>query len=163
MVSSATRSYINSQWNRLPSNVRDAFEVSKWSIVIENYRGQYYGGRYYPQDRKITITDGIYPITALYHEIGHFVDTVGNGKYFSSSSTFAEIYAAESANFVVDDTYNKGYYTSAIQEYFAESFGQYIYYPQRLLNNSPRTYEYIANAAASVSRYSPMVVYWSSR
>lgn len=77
----------------------------------------------------------------VYHEFGHLLDYGYNECYKSNSKIFREIYEAEKGAFVVDDNYE--YVTKDPQEYFAESFAEYMTNPDRLRDNTPMTYEYI--------------------
>ena len=77
----------------------------------------------------------------VYHEFGHLLDYGYNECYKSNSKVFREIYEAEKGAFVVDDNYD--YVTKDPQEYFAESFAEYMTNPDRLRDNTPMTYEYI--------------------
>ena len=77
----------------------------------------------------------------VYHEFGHLLDYGYNECYKSNSKIFREIYEAEKGAFVVDDNYE--YVTKDPQEYFAESFAEYMTNPDRLRDNTPMTYDYI--------------------
>lgn len=76
-----------------------------------------------------------------YHEFGHLLDYGYGESYRSKSEIFMEIYDTEKDHFVVDDNYE--YVTSTPQEYFAESFAEYMTNPDRLKENTPMTYDYI--------------------
>ena len=77
----------------------------------------------------------------LIHEIGHVIDTAG-GKLYSLSSTplFTQIYVAERYK-NTQYFYTNG--TDNAQEYFAESFNQYITNPKNMKKYNPLTYKYI--------------------
>ena len=80
------------------------------------------------------------------HEVGHAVDYTVNGNQFvpeSNKSAFTKVYASEKDNWVPLGEDVDGYAASSVAEYFAESFQQYILYPEYLQQNAPETYDYM--------------------
>lgn len=84
----------------------------------------------------------------IYHEFGHLLDYGYNKKYESTDKEFRSIYYAEKWYFV--DDYNYEYAISCPEEYFAEAFAEYMTNPNRLLENTPLTYEYISNCINNI-------------
>jgi len=76
-----------------------------------------------------------------FHEFGHMIDYGYNREYESGDVEFTDIYYDEKDYFVTDNNY--AYATSNTTEYFADSFAEYMMNPQRLKDNTPRTYAYI--------------------
>lgn len=79
----------------------------------------------------------------MYHELGHMIDYDYNGSFTSDSAQFLEIYKKEKKHLVYlqEDMYN--YCTRDPQEYFAESFAEYIESSYELKRNAPKTYQFI--------------------
>ena len=82
----------------------------------------------------------------LIHEMAHCMDG-GYSQYISGSSDFQSIYHTEMNNFTNTIEYkvdNLGCYTniSTSVEYFATAFACYVFYPESLRANCPRTYDF---------------------
>ncbi len=77
---------------------------------------------------------------SVVHEIFHAYDDYLS--FISESSKFKEIYEIEKENFKVCD-YHSTHYLSNVREYFAEACQEYIYHPDDLKANTPRTYEFV--------------------
>jgi len=80
------------------------------------------------------------------HEMGHFLDALKNKA--SRTSQFQAIYAAEKNAY---SGTNKSYVTGTAQEYFAESYRNYLENGAKLKAERPRTYAYIKSMAVSIS------------
>lgn len=84
--------------------------------------------------------------SSFIHELGHAIDYTVNGNQFmkqSNSISFNKIYKEEKNDWVPLCENVGGYDASTVEEYFAESFQQYILYPEYLQENAPLTYEYM--------------------
>lgn len=81
----------------------------------------------------------------FYHECGHVLDDEVAFTFASSSDEFIEIYNEEKHMFKSEG--NLEYYISTPREYFASAFAEYMTDPERLKENTPRTYEYIKNCS----------------
>lgn len=77
---------------------------------------------------------------SVVHEIFHAYDDYLS--FISESSEFKEIYESEKEKFKVCD-YHSTHYLSNVREYFAEACQEYIYHPDDLKINTPKTYEFI--------------------
>lgn len=97
---------------------------------------------------------------AVVHEIGHALDcSLATGYdtqnpivYSSNNGEFQNIYNAEVNSFKVNDYITDGHYKENLQEYFAEAFQEYVYHPEKLKANSPKTYLYIKNIMKEVHK-----------
>ena len=95
---------------------------------------------------------------AVVHEIGHAFDcSLGTGfineygvHYSSDNNEFQDIYNAEVNSLKVHDYITDGHYKENLQEYFAEAFQEYVYHPDKLKANCPKTYSYIKNLIKEV-------------
>jgi len=76
------------------------------------------------------------------HEFGHYADD--SSGWVSDSEEFYEVYGNERASFQKKISRNEHYHSSPV-EYFAESFGKYLYAPELLLKNCAETYSFIEN------------------
>ena len=70
---------------------------------------------------------------SVVHEIFHAYDDYLS--FISESSEFKEIYEIEKEHSI--------HYLSNVREYFAEACQEYIYHPDDLKANTPRTYEFV--------------------
>lgn len=77
---------------------------------------------------------------SVVHEIFHAYDDYLS--FISESSEFKKIYESEKEKFKVCD-YHSTHYLSNVREYFAEACQEYIYHPDDLKINTPKTYEFI--------------------
>ena len=103
-----------------------------------------YSGYFSARDQSITlkrVNDD-----CIYHELGHFVAFVSGNS--DKKAEFQSIYRAEKGKYKASD---KNYVTSSASEYFAESYKNYVENPGALKASRPRTYAYIAKAAAAVT------------
>ena len=123
---------LNSELNRLPSSIINAFVNEGWHIYLtdENISNTYFNGRYYSVEGATIYESKIIVIearkSAIYestiHEMGHFVD-YENG-FTSESNEFSDIYNNEVELFKSRIT-NSSCVTNK-QEFFAETF-YYMY------------------------------------
>ncbi len=83
----------------------------------------------------------------LLHEMGHFISCL-KGKA-ADSQEFKAIYKAEKNKYTGS---NKKYVTSTDDEYYAESYRDYIERPATLKKERPRTYTYMKNNAHNITQ-----------
>ena len=131
-------------YGKLPQHLREMLWDNNYRIYIvneiqnnENIMGSTYYG-----PRIILIKNDMYFIdNTIYHEIGHVLDDKSHILYASGTEEFIDIYTEEKDNFVVDNNYD--YFVSDEKEYFASAFAEYMLNPNRLKENTPKTYEFI--------------------
>ncbi|MDO4522096.1 MAG: hypothetical protein Q4B57_02995 [Eubacteriales bacterium] len=126
------------------TNVLSAFERMGFTVSINPTAN--YSGRFDARARLIVLQKS--GDEAIYHELGHFVSfAAGN---VDVTPEFGTIYAAEKDALVASRN-NKEYVTSSAEEYFAESYQDYVENPAGLLAARPKTYEFIAAAVMKVT------------
>lgn len=81
----------------------------------------------------------------LLHELGHMIDYERQKSYISNSAEFIRIYNQEKIHFAYQSPNMYEYYKKDPQEFFAESFREYITEPYNLKALAPKTYEFIKN------------------
>ena len=81
----------------------------------------------------------------LLHELGHMIDYERQGRFISNSAEFIRIYNQEKIYFVYQSPNMYEYHKKDPQEFFAESFREYITEPYNLKALAPKTYEFIKN------------------
>lgn len=81
----------------------------------------------------------------LLHELGHMIDYERRGCFISNSAEFIRIYNQEKIHFVYQSPNMYEYHKKDPQEFFAESFREYITEPYNLKALAPKTYEFIKN------------------
>ena len=143
--------YAASYYYSLPEIIRMEFSKDGWQVVLtdkdiskEYYHGPIEGrlaGLTDCSDKRIYIHNTREDIQrAMIHEFGHFFDySIGMG---SVSFEFKEIYEVEKELFKEKrkiDNHN----ISNEMEYFAETFSQFLLYPDILKKNCPQTYDYL--------------------
>jgi len=85
-------------------------------------------------------------VTTFRHEMGHFLDVLKNMP--SRSSTFAGIYSREKSKYTGT---NATYITKNAQEYFAQSYRNYLESASKLKAERPETYAFIVTQVKSIS------------
>lgn len=151
--------YAASYYYALPEELRRNFAESGWRIILtdEDISKEYYDGDVkghlagltVSEDKKIYVHDTRSDIRrALIHEFGHFFDF--QTEMTSKSFRFTKMYWTEKEDlkekWKMDD-----HATSNSQEYFAESFAQFVLYPGDLKENCPQTYKYLKDLWKSYS------------
>ena len=112
------------------------FEVfEKLGFHLSFDKNLYCEGVFSPRNQKITLK---YPGVTIYHELGHFLAFIA--KYDDYTAEWQTIYDQEK-NFVFCD--NEDYVTQDPQEYFAESYEDFVLDHSLLKNKRPLTYAYI--------------------
>ena len=115
----------------LPISVRMKIESHGWEIIIKPNLKAAMGYSYsiqgltnygekcvYLDNRSIAVTD------ALYHEIGHAIDSIND--FPSSSNEFLALYEEEKADFTYIDAVGDGHEISNHLEFFASIFSSII-------------------------------------
>ena len=83
----------------------------------------------------------------LLHEMGHFLSCLKGSA--AQTNEFAKIYKAERSKYAGS---NKKYVTSTSDEYFAESYRDYVKQPSSLKKQRPKTYNYIKSITSAISQ-----------
>lgn len=141
---SLTESRVEKAYDELPFNVKKMLEDNEYRIYIveEIDNNELIVGQTIYNCRIILIKDRYSGVEkTLFHECGHVVDDEGALTFLSSSDEFMEIYEEERYYFKAEDNWE--YYISTPKEYFASAFAEYMLNPERLKENTPKTYEYI--------------------
>lgn len=134
LSSNDLRDYVGYKWDFEPSGV---YSYNTKTIYLSNKR------------------NNDWAVNSLYHEFGHYVDVrygIGQGYvgYMSKKEPFISIYNSEKANFKVDSNKNLAHYQSSPAEMFAQAFAEYLVNPDRLKNNTPKTYNYVKKVVESI-------------
>lgn len=134
-------------YDKLPPKVKKMLEDNNYSIYIVDVIGndKNIAGRVIYGAKIIEIKNNSFNAElTMFHECGHVLDKclVDIG-IISSSDEFQEIFEEERYDIVVD--YNYDYLTAASTEYFAGAFAEYMINPERLKENTPKTYYFIEN------------------
>ncbi|MBQ7943436.1 MAG: hypothetical protein IJ326_05165 [Lachnospiraceae bacterium] len=140
----------------LPQNIIEQFYADGWGIVItqESLSDMYYKGIY---NNVMAVTDGYIKViwisaseksirNSVIHEMGHYIQFTYD--FPNKTEEFEAIYEAERKKFVVVGG-SAAQARSSSLEYFAEAFQEYFLHPDSLLENTPLTYQYIANYVAN--------------
>lgn len=142
--------------------VDDGFRILLSSKDLRDYVGYTWdfeaSGVYSYSNKTIYLSNKYnndWAVNSLYHEFGHYVDVhygVSQGYigYMSEKEPFLSIYNSEKVNFKVDTNKDLDYYTSSSKEMFAQAFAEYIVNPDRLKNNTPKTYNYVKKVVESI-------------
>lgn len=131
---------------KLPKKIKDFCIEQKYRIkVVPNSAvGYEYAGECAYSDKIIRLALDVsnnYGDT-LMHEFGHMIDRI-NYQYNSDTSKFRNIYNKEKVHLLYDSKYE--YLTKDPQEYFAQSFSEYVLNPYQLKTTAPKTYEFMKN------------------
>jgi hypothetical protein len=125
------------------TSLMDAFEKLGFEIHVDSkcaYVGCFSASKHTLEMRSASVG-------TFRHEMGHFLDTLKNMP--SKSSAFASIYKNEKANYIGA---NVGYVTKNAQEYFAQSYRNYLENQSKLKADRPLTYTFIQKQIASISK-----------
>ena len=118
-----------------------AFDELEFKIVV-NPDATYLG---YFSTSKHSIEMREASVGTFRHEMGHFLDVLRNMP--SRSTEFASIYNAEKSLY---SGTNATYVTKNAQEYFAQSYRNYLESASKLKAERPRTYEFIRGQVESI-------------
>jgi hypothetical protein len=119
-----------------------AFDQLEFVIVV-NPNSSYLG---YFSTSKHSIEMRSISVSTFRHEIGHFLDVLKNMP--SRSAEFAGIYSREKGLYTGT---NAAYITSNAQEYFAQSYRNYLESASQLQAERPETYAFIVAQVTSIS------------
>lgn len=122
-------------------NVLSAFEELGFKVVVNPSVS--YEGRLQGESRTLTLkvaNDNVY------HELGHFIAFVAGN--VDTSSTFKDIYSREKSKCTGR---NPSYVLKDSEEYFAESYRNYILDGDNLLKERPETYAFIESSVAKIN------------
>jgi hypothetical protein len=135
-------SEISTLKNSVTPALASAFDQLQFKIVI-NPNSTYLG---YFSTSKHSIELRSVSISTFRHEMGHFLDVLKNMP--SRSTTFAGIYAKEKSLYSGS---NAAYITSNAQEYFAQSYRNYLENASLLKAERPETYAFVVSQITSIS------------
>lgn len=149
-------SYVNMTNNyleKVPENIKEKLENEGWNIHITNknladeFKVEGYdkiSGLTVYEEKNIYVEARSTAIkSSLIHEIGHAIDS--SSGFISQNNDFNDIYKNEQNSFVESGNEDSSYGTTSNIEYFAESFNQFIQYPQQQNENTPETFKYMEN------------------
>ncbi len=128
--------------NSITGALVSAFDQLEFKIII-NPNSTYLG---YFSTSKHSIEMRSVSISTFRHEMGHFLDVLKNMP--SRSTDFAGIYAREKSLYSGS---NAAYITSNAQEYFAQSYRNYLEDAAKLRAERPETYTFVVNQVNSIS------------
>lgn len=142
---------------KVPQPLLNMFYEDNWGFALtnEDLNQKFFQGKY---DYVSAVTDSqaktIWLVQneeairkAAIHEMGHYLD-IKLGRP-NKQKDFNEIWREERTKFVVvDGSPNQA--KQSCSEYFAESFQQMLLNPDILLQNTPRTYQYMQNLLLTI-------------
>lgn len=126
------------------SNVLSAYEKLNFTVTVDSTVG--FSGKFDARSQSIIVRKN--SDEAIYHELGHFVAFMAGNA--DKTSEFQSIYASEKSKFSATRG-NGDYVTSSAEEYFAESYQDYVENPTGLQSARPQTYAYMVNAVSKVT------------
>lgn len=132
---SALRSSVN-------SSLISAFDQLAFKIVVNpnsKYLGLFSTSKHSLEMRSISVS-------TFRHEMGHFLDVLKDMP--SRSSEFAGIYSREKSKY---SGTNAAYVTKNAQEYFAQSYRNYLENETKLMTERPETYAFVKNQISSIT------------
>jgi len=128
--------------NSVTPTLVSAFDQLAFTIVL-NPNSTYLG---YFSTSKHSIEMRSVSISTFRHEMGHFLDVLKNMP--SRSTDFAGIYTREKSLYTGT---NAAYVTSNAQEYFAQSYRNYLENAALLQTQRPETYAFVVAQITSIS------------
>jgi hypothetical protein len=135
---------LHEAYNNLPKSLQNILEKNEFEIyIVKTIDGnENIGGQIMYDIKLILLKNMFFEFEKnFYHECGHALDNKSKNKFISKSNEFRSIYLNEKDNFKAEN--NLEYYISSPAEYFASAFAEYMLNPERLRENTPRTYEFI--------------------
>lgn len=122
-------------------------------------KSENYSGYFFPKLNIIWIQDGYdsiveYEKSALYHEIGHFIDYIhGYNQHTMSEkeNAFTPV-ELELSNWIKShyDKESTAYYHQSNPELFAQGFSDYILYPKHFKEECPKVVQFIQQLNQSI-------------
>jgi hypothetical protein len=141
-TSTPSSSEISTLKNSVTPSLVSAFDQLQFAIVI-NPNSTYLG---YFSTSKHSIEMRSVSISTFRHEMGHFLDVLKNMP--SRSTEFAGIYAREKGLYTGT---NAAYITSTAQEYFAQSYRNYLESAAQLQAERPETYAFVVAQISNIT------------
>ena len=141
-TTTSSTSGISTLKNSVSPALISAFDQLKFKIIVNSsstYLGYFSTSKHSIEMRSISVS-------TFRHEMGHFLDVLKNMP--SRSSTFAGIYSREKSKYTGT---NATYITKNAQEYFAQSYRNYLESASKLKAERPETYEFIVAQVKSIS------------
>lgn len=141
-TSTSSTSGISTLKGSVNSALINAFDQLEFKIVVtanSKYLGYFSTSKHSVEMRSISVS-------TFRHEMGHFLDVLKNMP--SRSSEFAGIYAREKSKYTGT---NATYITKNAQEYFAQSYRNYLESGSKLKAERPETYAFIKAKVSSIS------------
>jgi hypothetical protein len=139
---SSSSSGISTLKSSVHSALINAFDKLEFKIVI-NPNSKYLG---YFSTSKHSLEMRSVSVSTFRHEMGHFLDVLKNMP--SRSSQFAGIYSREKSKYTGT---NAAYITKNAQEYFAQSYRNYLENASKLKSERPETYAFIKAKVWSIT------------
>lgn len=134
------------------ANVLSAYEKMGFTVKVDSTVN--YSGKFDARAQEITVQKN--SDDAIYHELGHYVAfTAGN---VDQTAEFKNIYAKEK-NAFKGTRNNDSYIKSSPEEYFAESYQDYVERPDVLKKQRPLTYKFIVDAVSKVTDARAVLLY----
>ncbi len=138
-TSSSGISSLRSSVNRSLMNAFDELEF----VIKVNPKATYLG---YFSTSKHSLEMREVSIGTFRHEMGHFLDVLKNMP--SKTSEFASIYKKEKGDY---SGTNAAYITKNAQEYFAQSYRNYLENGSKLKSERPQTYTFIQKQVSNIT------------
>lgn len=123
-------------------SLMNAFDELKFVIKVNpnsTYLGYFSTSRHSLEMRSISVS-------TFRHEMGHFLDVLKNMP--SRSSEFASIYSKEKSKY---SGTNAAYITKNAQEYFAQSYRNYLENSGKLKAERPQTYAFVVKQISNIT------------
>lgn len=133
---------VNSIKKKVPANVMNAFNELGFTININSKLPN--AGNFSTSKHCIQLKTA--NSSHLLHEMGHFLSCLKDNA--AKSDEFVYIYKSEKDKYKGS---NKEYIISTNDEYFAESYRDYVENPSKLKKERPKTYTYINKTAAVIT------------
>ena len=147
---------LESNYLKIPENVRNSFEKNGWSLICTTSK---LGAKFFSPNLSVqAVTDKATKtiwvearkaaMTSIWHEMGHYIDWQCG--FVSMTSEFGDIWRSEVEIFktiITTDEKN----ISSTSEYFAEAYQAFLEHPDLLSTYCPRTYAYVTGYANSLS------------
>lgn len=143
---------LESNYLKIPENVRNSFEKNGWSLICTTSK---LGAKFFSPNVSVqAVTDKAtktiwvearkVAMTSIWHEMGHYIDWQCG--FVSMTSEFGDIWRSEVEIFktiIITDEKN----ISSTSEYFAEAYQAFLEHPDLLSAYCPRTYAYVTGYA----------------
>ena len=141
-TATSSTSGVSTLKNSVTGALINAFDQLEFKIVVNpnaTYLGYFSTSKHSLEMRSISVS-------TFRHEMGHFLDVLKNMP--SRSSEFAGIYAREKGKYTGT---NATYITKNAQEYFAQSYRNYLENATKLKTERPETYAFVKAQISSIT------------